>query len=74
MTQREKIERHLNDYGNITSWEAFTNYGITRLSAIIYILKHHKGYKFNDEWVNKKNRYDERVHFKRYRIVREVNK
>ena len=48
MTQKERILRHLVDYGHITSWEGFVEYGITRLSAIIYNLKHIDGYEFEE--------------------------
>ena len=50
MTQKDRILRHLKDYGHITSWESFSEYGITRLSAIIYNLKHIDGYSFDEEW------------------------
>lgn len=69
MTQIDRIKRHLNDYGNITSWEAFTEYGITRLSAIIYILKHKQEFVFADEWLNRTNRYGEPTHFKKYILI-----
>ena len=39
-TQREAIMWHLKTFGNITSWEAIKEYGATRLSDIIYKLKH----------------------------------
>ena len=36
---KECILRHLRDYGTITSWEAIQEYGCTRLSHYIYLLK-----------------------------------
>ena len=36
---KERILRHLRDYGTITSWEAIQEYGCTRLSHYIYLLK-----------------------------------
>jgi len=65
MTQKGRIIRHLLDYNNITSWEAFKDYGITRLSGIIYILKK-EGYIFTDEWLDTINRYGEPTRFKKY--------
>lgn len=39
---------HLQTKGSITSWEAITLYGATRLSAIIFNLS--KIYKIRTEW------------------------
>ena len=38
-TQVKTVKAHLMAYRTITSWEAITKYRITRLSAVIYILK-----------------------------------
>lgn len=38
-TQNYKILKHLLDKGNITTFDAFSRYGITRLSGRIYDLK-----------------------------------
>ena len=43
MSKTEKVLEHLKKYGSITSWEAIEKYKATRLSAIIYILRHNKG-------------------------------
>lgn len=64
-TQKDRVLRHLQDFGNITSWESFKEYGITRLSAIIYMLKR-DGYIFGEEWISTKNRYNEKTSFKKY--------
>ena len=66
MTQKDRILRHLKDYGHITSWESFSEYGITRLSAIIYNLKHIDGYSFDEEWQTRINRYGEKKYNKKY--------
>ncbi|MGN0967146.1 MAG: helix-turn-helix domain-containing protein [Candidatus Coprovivens sp.] len=66
MTQKDRILRHLRDYGHITSWESFVEYGITRLSAIIYNLKHLDGFEFDEEWQTRTNRYGEKTSFKKY--------
>lgn len=34
------VRKHLLEKGSITSWEAIQEYGATRLSAIIFILRH----------------------------------
>lgn len=66
LTQKDRVLRHLRDFGSITSWESFTEYGITRLSAIIYNLKHIDGYNFDEEWQTSINRYGEKTSFKKY--------
>lgn len=65
MNQDERVLRHMKAFEGITSWEAFTDYGITRLSAKIYNLWE-KGYKIKGEWVERTNRFGEPVRFKRY--------
>lgn len=44
MTQEERVLRHMKQFDGITSWEAFCDYGITRLSAKIFNLRE-RGYK-----------------------------
>ncbi len=38
-SQREIVLSHMLNYGSITSIEAFNNYKITRISAVIFDLK-----------------------------------
>lgn len=64
MTQKEAILRHLKMFRGITSFEAFTEYGTTRLSAVIFSLRKH--YIIDDEWIERTNRFGEQVRFKRY--------
>ena len=42
-TKTLKVLNHLKKYGKITSWEAIEKYKATRLSAIIYNLRHKEG-------------------------------
>lgn len=65
-TQREEVRNHLTEFGNITSWEAFMDYGITRLSAIIHKLRHDEGMGIGSETITKKNRYGNLVNFSKY--------
>lgn len=39
MTQKEIVRAHLERYGKISSWEAIQNYHITRLAAVISLLR-----------------------------------
>lgn len=70
--QVKRILTHLQKYGRINSWEAITEYGATRLSAIIYILKNKYGYQFNDGWVKTSNRFGDRVKYKVYELKGDV--
>ena len=70
MTQVEMILRHLQDYGSITTWESYEEYGITRLSDKIYRLRSSK-YKITDEWIYRKNRYGKKIKFKKYVLEKE---
>jgi hypothetical protein len=44
LSQTKLVLQHLMEHGSITSYEAIKLYGATRLSAIIYILRHDYGY------------------------------
>ena len=67
MTQIEKVLRHIQEFGSISSWEAITEYNITRLSAHIYELKK-LGYPITSETVCTKNKFGENTHFAVYRL------
>lgn len=61
---KERILRLLKEQGSITTWEAFTELGCTRLSE--YIRQLRTEYNIKDEWITTKNRYGEKVQYKRY--------
>lgn len=65
MTQHSLILSHLDTYGSITPFEAFTEYGITKLATRISELKK-LGHQFATVMVTEKNRYGEPVRFARY--------
>lgn len=67
MTQTERIIRHLQDYGSISSLEALREYGIMRLASRISDLKK-AGIPIRREMVTRKNRYGENTSFARYSI------
>lgn len=64
----DRILRHLRDYGSITSFEAFKEYGNTRLSATIFLLRK-DGYKISSERIGLKNRYGKTVYFAKYILL-----
>lgn len=67
LTQVEMVLRHLRGHKGLTTWEAFKEYGITRLSAKIFVLRK-KGFLISNRDVYAKNRYGEPVRFVRYRL------
>ena len=69
MTQCELILRYLQEHGKITTYESYSKLFITRLPSRIYDLKQ-KGYKFEERWITKQNKYGRRCQFKEYRLVR----
>jgi hypothetical protein len=48
ITQGQAVLKHLQLYGSITSWEAITDYHITRVGAVIYELKR-RGHNITSE-------------------------
>lgn len=67
MTQKDRIIKYIQDFGKITSYEAYTDLGITQLGARIFELKQN-GYNFITEQKKTKNRYGEPVTFKEYKM------
>ncbi len=68
ITQEDRVVQYISDFGSITSLEAFKDLGITRLSAKIFNLKA-EGYIFEDETMTCVNRYGDKVHYKKYKII-----
>lgn len=70
MKQTDRILRHMDMFGTITSAEAMTDYGIYRLASRISDLRK-MGYDIKKETVKGENRFGEPTHFARYSINRE---
>ena len=68
MTQVEKVVKYMNDFGSISTMEAFTELGITRLASRIHDITR-MGIEISKENVSGKNRYGETVHYTRYRLI-----
>ena len=65
MTQCQRILKHIDETGSITTMEAF-EMGITRLASRVHELKK-MGINLQAETVRAVNRYGEWVHFARYK-------
>lgn len=64
-TQIKEVEAHLEEFGSITSLDAIKEYGITRLSHVIYMLRK-DGKSITTENVTKTNRRGHLVTFAKY--------
>lgn len=64
-----RVINYMRDFGSITSYEAFTELGCTRLSE--YIRQARLTFNIKDKWEKTTNRYGEKVEYKRYWIEEE---
>lgn len=72
LSQCERIIRHLQDNGSITSLEAMKEYGIMRLASRINDLKR-RGYKIISITEKSKNRYGEPTKYSVYMLADKEN-
>lgn len=70
--QKQRIINYIREFGSISSWDAYSDLGITQLGARIDQLKK-DGYIFKTKWEHKKNRYNEDISFKRYYLEDMIN-
>lgn len=61
-----KVRNHLERMGNITSAEAWSLYGITRLSAVIHELRHKFGMDIPTKMKSGKDRYGQNSRYAVY--------
>lgn len=66
LTQEMLVAKHLKEHGSITSLEAINRYGATRLSAIIYRLKHYRGLDIISESETVTTKYGVKTAIARY--------
>jgi len=65
MTQTQAVMRYMLDKGSITSMEAITNFGCTRLSAKIFVIKK-LGAEIETKTLESYNRFGNLTRFTRY--------
>lgn len=65
MTQKEMVIDFIMENGSITTWQAFEEFGITRLAARIADIRK-DGHEVHSETVQTKNRYGKPSHYTRY--------
>lgn len=66
--QKQRVIDYMNKFGSISSWEAYSDLGITQLGARIDQLKK-EGYRFKTEWESSKNRFGDKTDYKRYYLI-----
>ena len=67
MTKTKAVMLHLQNEGSITSWEAIKEYGATRLSAIIYNLRHKYDMNIENEWIDFTDRFGNEARYVNYK-------
>jgi len=67
--QKNLVLNYLREQGSITSVEAWNAFGVTRLSAIIFVLRK-VGYDITTIMVSAPNRYGRECRFAKY-VLRE---
>lgn len=66
-TTQSRVFEYINEFGSITSLQAFVDLGESRLSARIFELRE-KGIKISSEMIEVENRFHEKRHVKRYTL------
>lgn len=74
MTKTEKVKIHLENVGHITSLEAIKEYGATRLSAIIYRLRHTYKMNIQNEIIDFTDRFGNEAKYVKYHLIPKENK
>lgn len=69
MTQHQMVIEHLNRYGSITDLEAYRDYAIRRLAAVIWDLRHKYHFEIDTKTTVAKNRFGETTSFATYILV-----
>lgn len=67
MTQTEKVIEYMRDFGSITTFQAFSDLGITRLASRICDIEK-SGIKVERQTEIATNRYGEKVHYTKYSL------
>lgn len=64
-THCDRVLDYLNEFGSITSLDAFRDLGVTRLSAVVFDLKK-KGIPIETQFESSKNRWGDTTNYARY--------
>tara|TARA_R100001198_G_C5178201_1_gene176002 strand:+ start:387 stop:602 length:216 start_codon:yes stop_codon:yes gene_type:complete len=67
LTQKQKVLRHLKEIGAITPVQAFFDYSVMRLAAIVFNLKD-EGYNIKTTILKSENKFGEPVRYAQYKL------
>ena len=67
LNQKQKVLRHLKEVGAITPVQAFFDYSIMRLAAVIFDLKE-DGYNITTTILKSENKFGEKVSYGQYKL------
>ena len=73
LSQTKLVLQHLLEHGSITSYEAIKLFGATRLSAIIYNLRHIYGHNITSHFEQVTTRYGNKISIAVYKLEKERN-
>lgn len=68
--QVDAVLYHLQQEGSITSMDGFTQWGITRMSAVIHTLRHRHKIAIESEDLTIKNRFGHETTFSKYKLAK----
>lgn len=72
-SQKDAVLDYLKRFGHISSLKAIEEFGCTRLSAIIWILRHKDGYEITSKTETTKNRFGNSTTYSVYELRGERN-
>lgn len=72
VSQHDRVYEWLKEHKTITSQEAFKHLGVTRLSAVIFDLKHKRGLNIQTYTIHPKNRFGTRCNCAEYHLIEEA--
>lgn len=68
-TQKQRVKEHLEAFGSITDLEAFNDYRIRRLAAVIFLLRNDDPpMDIETEWKKGKNKFGEKTRWGKYTL------
>ena len=73
MNKTKAVLLHLQEFGSINTWEAIKEYGATRLSAIIFNLRHKYELNIKTEDVYFIDRYGHSSNYAKYILINDEN-
>ena len=68
MTQKVRVYKYMQAFGDITPMDAFQDLGVTKLATVVSLLIREDNKPIVKEWTKAKNRFGEPVYFMKYRI------